>query len=1256
MRHWDTDEGLPSHTISDIKQAPDGYLWMATTAGVIRFDGTRFTVFDRRNAGLRNPRATRLGFTATGGLRVYLDDQSIMESPSRDAPRFSLVAPSGAPPPEPIGSVDLEARGMHSFALAPGWKAAILDRFGGVWLQAPDSIAVRRPADPVPFWSHQFPAGTSIRAMTEDAEGDIWVGTLTDGLYRIKPVAFRVYGEEAGIADAGVADVSPGDDGAVFLSSANIYYILRDGKARRIGPVGAESTFRDLRGTVWSLRLSQSGSFTAELAEPGRPGPPRAVRFDSLVGLVHLFQSPGMPNVLWGRDMTSVYRIALLGEPGTKVETIAQDRDLRQALVDRAGALWYVSSGGIFRIHGEERSHFTEKDGLPTNQVRSVHEDARGNLWFGTYGSGLVRYQNGHFQCLDEAQGLAEGVVNTILEDGAGNFWMSGNHGIQRAPLRDLEAVLDGRASRVDAILYGRSAGLLNPESNGTPGAADPSGRFWFTTFDGVAVVDPALALALEATPVPVRVETLTSLPRAAARKDEGGFTVPSGPQSVEIGFTAIALRDPDNVRFQYRLEGFDPGWMEAGARRTTTYTRLPPGTYTFHVRAFVTPGRWIELATPVPVVVMPAFHQTGAFKALAGMAVLAAAFAAYRLRTRVLRRRAARLETTVEERTHELAREKETVASQVEQLQELERAKSRFFANVSHEFRTPLTLIQGPLEDLQHGLHGPFSEDAREQLEVATRSSHRLLQLVDQLLDIARAESGRLSVRARRGDFRLFLRRAAGALAPLAERKGVALEIETPDAALPLWFDPEHLEKVLLNVIGNAVKFTPAGGHVRVVVRGDGNDPDPNAGWLVVEVTDDGPGIAPEDLPRIFDRFHRGGGTARSQPGAGIGLALARELVTLHGGTIQAESLQGEGSTFTIRLPRGRAHLSDAEIAPEDEADLLRPVGGSVPVPVAAEVAVPPPESAVDRPLPAGLGLDTDVTTVLVADDNEDVRRYVRGRLEQQYRVLEAADGREALEIVRRALPDLVVSDVMMPVLDGFALCRAIKSDPETDYIPVVLLTARASSDSRIEGLEEGADDYLTKPFNVRELETRIRNLIASRRRLQVRFSGSISAAGPAAADAPESSKSDGTGTGDGAGPVEPVEGVPYVFSIGPGAVTVPSADVAFLEQVRAAVEARLGDEDLDVEALAQAVGTSRASLYRRLKDLLDQSPMGLIRKVRLEQAAALLAQGDGAIGEIAYAVGFRSVAHFAAVFKEQYGTTPSAYRRARADRTSTD
>jgi signal transduction histidine kinase/DNA-binding response OmpR family regulator len=1286
VRHWDTDDGLPSHTISDIRQAPDGYLWIATTAGLIRFDGHRFVVFDQRNAGLSNPRIARIHFLPDGGICVRADDASFMESRTTASPHFSPSAISPQDDYQFLGPDEARSRALARSLVKPppGWTARLVDRFGNVWLHSEDAVQARRP-DGSALWSRTFSGGTRIAVVTEDTEGDIWIGTVTDGLYRIRPVAFRVYGEESGIEDTGIFDAAPSDDGSVFLVSAQARpYRLHEGRAlpTREGDV---STYRDRRGEVWTLRarFGPHGETGTEVLGPTGPDGGRSkFTISKMIGVLHLFEPENGSDAVWGRDATHVYRFARNAPPGAVLDIVTSAPEVRDAMVDRSGALWVASSEGLTRIHGRERVLFTLKEGLPTNRVRSLHEDADGALWIGTYGGGIVRMREGRFQTLDESRGLAENVVNTILEDAVGNFWMSGNRGIHRASRKQLASVLDGRSSRLDAILYGRPAGLTNPESSGHAGVSDASGRYWFPTFYGLACLDPREALALESTPIPVPIEGVRSLPQAAASGGHGEFWIPPGQSSLEIDYTAVTLRDPENVRFQYLLEGYDSEWVEAGRRRTANFTRLPPGSYRFRVRAFVTPGRWIEAASPVSLVVMPAFHQTRWFQALVAAALIAAAFLFYQVRTGFLRRRAARLEATVGERTQELAREKETVARQVEQLQELERAKNRFFANVSHEFRTPLTLIQGPLEDVQHGLHGEISRDVREQLDVATRSSHRLLHLVDQLLEVARAESGRLSLRARRGDYRLFLRRAAWGLAPLAERKGIELTVEAPDEALPLWFDPEHLEKVLHNVIGNALKFTPSGGHVRVTVTEESDDlpekpPAPSAGssrpesgWLVTRIEDDGPGISEEDLPKIFDRFHRGG-SGRSQPGAGIGLALARELVSLHDGTIAAASREGHGSVFTIRLPRGRAHLAESDLAPEDEADLLRPVGGtrepgagpastsknSAPHAAAASagLAEPAPRSLHDaspgdpllreidlsrpasgrgepgptagaaphpiRPTdlptveapPPGTALDADHTTVLIADDNEEVRRYVRSHLERRYRVLEASDGREALALTRRALPDLVVSDVMMPAMDGMELCHAIKNDPELDFLPVILLTARASTDSRVEGLGVGADDYLTKPFNVRELDARIRNLIESRRRLKLRFSG----------------------------------GGARAFTIAPETVKLESADRAFLDQVRDAVGAHLGEEELDADMLAKAVGASRATLYRRLGTLLGQSPMGLIRRARLEQAAALLARGEGSIGEIAYAVGFRSVAHFSAIFKEQYGSTPTAYRR---------
>lgn len=273
MRHWDTDEGLPSHTITDIKQAPDGYLWMTSTAGLIRFDGTRFTVFDQRNAGLTNPRLSSLRFTPTGGIGVLAEDGTVMESLTTGAPGFSPIAATGGPATSFTEALEAP-RVPASMVPGPGWGPRLVDRFGNVWLSSPDAVEVRRPDGGPPFWSHVFPAGTTITAFTEDAEGDVWIGTVTDGLYRIKPVALRVYGEDAGIEDTGVTDVSPRDEGLVFLRSARyLIYVLRNGRATKIGPDTVESTFRDRGGTTWTIRERVIDKIhEVELVEAAAPG------------------------------------------------------------------------------------------------------------------------------------------------------------------------------------------------------------------------------------------------------------------------------------------------------------------------------------------------------------------------------------------------------------------------------------------------------------------------------------------------------------------------------------------------------------------------------------------------------------------------------------------------------------------------------------------------------------------------------------------------------------------------------------------------------------------------------------------------------------------------------------------------------------------------------------------------------------------------------------------------------------------------
>jgi signal transduction histidine kinase/DNA-binding response OmpR family regulator len=651
--------------------------------------------------------------------------------------------------------------------------------------------------------------------------------------------------------------------------------------------------------------------------------------------------------------------------------------------------------------------------------------------------------------------------------------------------------------------------------------------------------------------------------------------------------FAALDYSAPEKNRYAYRMLGFNDTWVDAGDTRTATYTNLPPGSYTFQVRGSNNDGVWNEDGTSLELRILPPWWRTPwthtLYILLCGGLVLAVR--GYEMNRIRLRHRA--------EQGH----------VQAERLRDLDRARSRFFANVSHEFRTPLTLTLGPLDDLKTGFHGPLAPAVAEQVELARRNAGRVLELIDQLLEVARLEAGSTPLRARRLELGTFVSRLGEAFRPLAERRSMALELELPEEPLTVFADPVHLERVLANLLSNAFEFTQVGGAVRLTLEAV----PPVAR---ISVRDNGPGIAPADLPRIFDRFYRGSqSAAQHQPGTGIGLALARELVALHGGTLDVVSEEGSGSTFTVTLLLGRDHLLPEQM---DDAVPLEQWTPRLPLPSIPAEEPPAGEGAA----PAHDGVPEDVTTILVVEDNAELRGFIRTHLQGRFRVVDAADGQQGLELARRLLPDLVLSDVMMPGLDGYALCRALKEDPETDFIPVILLTARAATEDRLTGLREAADAYLTKPFQVEELTIQIDNLIGLRRRLRERFAGKG-------------------------------------LRMHPAPVDVASSDAKFLDQVRSVIEFHLADEDFGVEELARRVAHSRGHLHRRLKEILDESPSDLLRRMRLERAAQLLEAGAGSISEIAYGVGFRSVAHFSNRFQDHFGVRPSAYRnRARAVR----
>ena len=529
------------------------------------------------------------------------------------------------------------------------------------------------------------------------------------------------------------------------------------------------------------------------------------------------------------------------------------------------------------------------------------------------------------------------------------------------------------------------------------------------------------------------------------------------------------------------------------------------------------------------------------------------------------------------------------TIRVAKQRMEELNELKSRFFANISHEFRTPLTLMMGPLKQVADRTDDP---ENKELLEMARRNAHRQLQLVNQLLDLSKLDAGKMELRASEEDFIPFLKGMTHAYESLARERNTDLTVSCPDGKMPLYFNRDKMEKICYNLLSNAFKFTPPGGKISVGLQ-KVNDK------AVLTVADTGIGISEERLPNIFERFFQAGsGKNEVQEGSGIGLTLVHELVQLHGGTIAVKSSPGKGTTFTLEFPLGKNHLR-----PDDIVDLEHQISGAD----TSENWSPPAYLvAAKGSTDTAAKAPKNAPRVLVVEDNADVRAFIRLRLQQSFHITEATDGQEGIRQAIERMPDLIISDVMMPKKNGYELCEALKTDLRTSHIPIILLTARAAREEKLEGLQTGADDYLTKPFDSKELEIRAHNLIRLRQQLRERFAESI--------------------------------------SLKPSEVATNSIDQTFLENALQIVEANIGNEQFSIEILARQIGMSRPNLNRKFRALINQSTNQFIQSVRLQRAADLLRQGAGSVSEIAFQTGFSSTAYFVKCFKDHFGETPGS------------
>lgn len=515
--------------------------------------------------------------------------------------------------------------------------------------------------------------------------------------------------------------------------------------------------------------------------------------------------------------------------------------------------------------------------------------------------------------------------------------------------------------------------------------------------------------------------------------------------------------------------------------------------------------------------------------------------------------------------------------------LKEIDEVKSTFFANISHEFRTPITLILSPLDQL---IRGTLQGDPKDYFAIMQQNANRLLQLVNQLLDLSRLESGKMQLVGECKDLSVFVRGIIHSFENIAQQKNIEIKVETPES-LTVFFDQDKVEKIIVNLLSNALKFTPAQGSIFISLKRNENEKT----LLVVE--DNGCGISTERKENLFERF---GFSSEStmQRGSGIGLALSKELTELHGGCIEVQSQENVGTIFTVSLDTSKAFFEE-----KGKIRMREPNGVSGKDQLAEA-------SRNGREMPEAMLSISEKPLVLIVDDNDDVRRYISDQLRTHFDIQEAVNGREGVELAHENTPDLIITDIMMPEIDGQELCRLIKADEKTSHIPIIMLTAKADLTDKLNGLEEGADDYLVKPFDTRELEIRIRNILENRRKLQEYYRNSLN-----------------------------------IFT--PLNEKTESLDEQFLRRVRETIENSMESEHFNVTILSHKIGMSRSHLQRKLHALTGYSPNEVIRNMRLEKAHQLLVKKAGTASEVAYITGFSSPSYFSKCFKDYYGVNPS-------------
>lgn len=1205
---------LSNDKVMAIYEDRNGFLWIGTQGGGLNYFNPQTGIFTVFKANIADPTALqsnyircifedrdkRLWIGTNKGLALFNKNENNFQSFTYDPQNSNSI--NGNTVLAVIGDhlgnlwVGTEENGLNKLVLSDFGKNASFEHFS--MKESEYGLSIR-----------------TVQSIYEDRDNNIWIGTYSGGINFIScfPDKFEKYQHSTydyntinypkvmGLCQGINDDLWIGTDGGgldrLNMKTKTIkHYLHNKNNPNSISDNAILCGYKDHNNNLWF------GTYSGGLNRYN----PKSETFTRYKNV------PSDSSSLGGNDVRVIYEDSKnniwIGTNGGGLcrynpklnnfkvfntsNSDISNNDVRCLKEDALGRLWIGHYGSGLDCYDPAKGTFVNymynknnRSSIRSNYLYAILIDRKNRIWIGTGGGGLNLFveKNKSFKAFTNKEGLSNNFIHAMLEDSQGNIWISTNKGISKFLVDEFKFENFDTYDGLQNGEFSDGCALTTKDGLMCFGGVQGLNTFYPDKVEKITFVPDVVLTDFQLFNTPIRPGT--NEPDNPLKKSISvtkSITLNYKQSVFTIDYVALNYTSPEKSLYSYKMEGLDNEWNNVGTHRSATYRNLSPGQYTFQVKASNQDGIWSKKITSLKIIVLPPFWRAWwaytiyiLFIGLIGYIIII-----YYKRENTLKNNLL-LEQISRQKEHQLNQE-----------------KLRFFTNISHEFRTPLTLILGPLEDILE--KETYLTQLGRKLLLIYKNANKLLDLINLLLDFRKIETGNMKLSVAKGNIVKFAKEICFVFREYGKQKKIQFNFISRSNEIELWFDREKLEIIFNNLLSNAFKYTSQEGLVTVEVsEGEGTLFEKNNEVVILKFVDTGIGINEKYLANVFESYYSLEHT-KGYKGTGIGLALTKSLVELHKGKISVESTEGKGTCFTIEFLKGKEHF-DPEIVTDSFKNSEDPEHYQSKRKVLADSdhdIVEVENKSIDEE-------NLDLKLLLIVEDNTDVRAYIKDSFAGKFRILEASNGVEGIDLAVRNIPDIIISDVMMPEMDGIEFCSRIKSTVATCHIPLVLLTARSSLSHKREGYDIGADSYVTKPFSSELLISRVNNLLKSRLQLKEYYKRSL--------------------------------------LLMPSEQLANTPDEKFLKRLAEIVEKLMSEPDFDVSRLAQEFNFSRPVLYRKVKALTNLSLIEFIRTIRLNRAAQMLKTGQYRVSEVAFEVGFNDLKHFRQCFKEQFNITPS-------------